>query len=198
MDDFMDGFLKEKLQAMHGATVRRAMALIKPAAARREECLSHLETAIVDLEYINAQERKPPFKDTKRAVKRLADALVRVEHALKNKDLPWDVHKFFPHAETSEWRTKMKQAAAAKAPVKLSRKAAAVNATVKPSRKAAAAKHRAVRAALSLMYYSSVPDTAKGRCFCELAALLYGERNANLVKQCKAARLGQIPKWGWK
>ena len=52
--------------------------------------------------------------------------------------------------------------------------------------------------ALSLMDYSSVPDTAKGGRFCKLAELLFGEPNANLLKQCKAARRGRTQKWGWR
>ena len=134
----MDPFLREKFHTMHGATVKRAMALIKPAAGRRDDCSNAVEMAIIDLGYINGQERKPPFKARKRASESLALALLNVEHLSKNNDLPSAVRLFFPHEDIRKWRIELEKEATAKAPVKLSRKAAGTRAPAKASRKAAA------------------------------------------------------------
>lgn len=172
-------------RAEHAETIRRALMLIVPALQSTKACRYDVGTAIIDLQHYNRQAGKE-FKPAKVAAAKLAAALRRVEHLLKNeRAIGNDVHLFFPHAEIAKWRSDMEKKAVAKAPVKT-------------AQKDADAKRRAVRAALGLMHYSDVPNTAKGRRFCKLAALLFGKPNANLVKQCQAARLGRSPRWGWK
>lgn len=194
----MEVFLKEKFASLHGATVERAIALIEPAEERRKDCRYAVETAVIDLGYISGRERKPPFKARKRASQSLAGALLRVEHLLKSDALPLDVSLYFPAKEIREWRVRLEMEARARAPVKPAQNAAGTIASSKPSRKAAAEKHRAVTTALSLMSYSDAPNTTKGRRFSKLASLLLGKPKENLIKQCKAARQGRSPKWGWK
>jgi hypothetical protein len=171
-------------RAKHAETIRRALKLIAPVRRSSKACRYDVETAIIDLQYDRNLAGKE-FKPAKQAAARLAAALRRVEVVAKHKALGIDVHLFFPYAEIAKWRSDMEKRAKAKAPIKT-------------ARKDADAKRRAVSAALSLMRYSNVPNADKGRHFRKLAALLYGEPSANLVKQCQAARLGQSPKWGWK
>jgi hypothetical protein len=137
------------------------------------------ELAISDLLADNIQHRSgylPRSKKAKLAAGRLALALHRVLIVLKDADLGFRIHRYFPEAELRRWAKRCEQMAAVK-----SRKP-------KPS---ASAKMRAAMSAYNLMHTYGVPivTTANSK-FCKLAALLYqplpGERGKDLQHQCRA------------
>jgi hypothetical protein len=163
-------------RAKNAEPIRRAINLIAPSIDLRAACCYDVETAMIELEYFTNQ-LPGRIKPAKLAADDLAKALRRVEVAMKNKNLDYEVQLFFPLSEVLKWKSKCE--ALAKTPPKRHRQ------------KGAQEKKLAISAAYGLMIkYATLrerEDTAEGSRFCKLAALLYGKPDVDLHLQCKAA-----------
>ena len=160
--------------------VRRAVALIKPKANRRDACRLDVEGALIEIEFMDAQLRSGNnnrTKLTKQATRRLARALRHLETVLKDKNLDVRVQLFFPRTELSKWTAHRKDL---------------VNTPSGKLKRAKAVKKRhAIGEAHLLMLNYAGPNAAKntsrGSTFCRLAAVLFGKPAEELHNQCKEA-----------
>jgi hypothetical protein len=159
--------------------VRRAVELIEPVEQERDEwCRLDVERAFSDNRFALYLEDFYAFaktKSQKKAARQLVSALRRVEIALPKL---FNDHRFppqgFPSHELKKWRSNFTKIA--KTP------------SGKLTRIGAKRKRLAVAEAYKLLQKHSLTriTATKGSKFCQLAALLYGDRKADLTNQCKA------------
>jgi hypothetical protein len=162
----------------HAEQVRRAIALIMPEARWQDACREDVEMAIVELD-LDVHQLRSDFhlrtKPAKRAAKRLALALRRVEVVLKDQNHDASVYMFFPRTELLKWTARCEEIAETP--------------SGKTKRKIAEAKRLAVSKARGLLFKHGASDAAddatRGSRFCRLAALLYGDPNIELHNQCR-------------
>jgi hypothetical protein len=155
-----------------------AVELINPIEQERYECRCGVEDAFKEIGYALYLERfcaTTSTKSQKKAAKQLASALRRIEIALpqlfNDPDFPV---RGFPKPELLKWKPILTKIGYSR-----SQKRPQMNALKK--RLAVAEAHRL------LQKYSSTRITAtKGGKFWSLAALLYGDPEADLLNQCKA------------
>jgi hypothetical protein len=159
--------------------VRQAIALIKPKEEARDECQYEitLSDAAIDMALLDDRfATAPKRKQAKKAVRRLASALRRVEIALLGV-VNFDLRIPMPIDDDliRNWREDVELIA--KTPSgKLTRESA------ERKRLAVAEAHRL------LEKYGAAITPTRGSNFCRLAALLYGDPRANLRNQCRAHR----------
>jgi hypothetical protein len=178
-------------RAENADLVRRALSLIEPERQWHDACIEDIEMAIVELQLDVSQLRNDTIhnnsKLAKRAARRLADALRRVEVVLKDKNLDASVHLSFPRNKLRGWIERCDEKA--RTPSR------------KSKRTTAEAKRLAVMRACLLLFKhgtsGAADDAARGSRFCRLAALLYGDPKVDLHNQC-AAYLRDRKKWGPK
>jgi hypothetical protein len=158
--------------------VRRAVELIGPVKQERDDRRRwDVERAFSDNRFALYLEDFKAFartKSQKKAARQLVSALRRVEIALPKL---FDDHRFpprgFPSHELKKWQSIFTKIA--KTP----------SGTL--TRVGAKRKHLAVAEACKLLkrYDKRITATTRSK-FCQLAALLYGDPEANLTNQCKA------------
>jgi hypothetical protein len=171
---------KEATRKKYAVPTRRAIELIKPKERERDACRYDVETTLASIDYFNSKRLVDSNFKTKRAKKaaeRLASALRRVDTALKDKNLDFFLMRHFPFSrdQVLDWISRCEFAwkfPSGKKGIQLK----------------AEKKQIAVSEAHSLMkQYGAHIKTAKGSDFCRLAALLFGELEADLHNQCRAA-----------
>jgi hypothetical protein len=185
-------------------TVRRAIALIKPAPKDRDECERYVGITLFSIAadmHDNERRNYMKTKKAKRAADRLHKALRRLQVIFDDLDLHPKLLSIFPDPEkdfhgivdanflsfpnapmyimprkgvTDVWLNMW-----------LKRVDAARTATGKTVRLEAEAKKIAARYAIELMQaFGSEISAAKGSRLCRLAALLHGQPRSNLSRQC--------------
>ena len=167
-------------RAKYGETIDAALKILKPGA-RYDECRELIEYRILDREFELGQKSAISYsrtKPAKLAAGRLGDALRRVDHLLKDKNLDVEIELCFPKGAIVEWLARCQELAAAPS-------------LKKAIHLQAEKKRRAVQEARGLMQRFGSSDVAisakPGGDFCRLAAVLYGEPNADLRNQCRVA-----------
>jgi hypothetical protein len=171
---------EDALRPEDAIRVRRALGLIKPTQARRDECHEAVEIALINLDYTISQQRSAEHSRTKagkKATEQLVAALRRLDFVLKNRDLDLYTRLYFANTHSAEWQ-KWLEYHKAKTP------------SGKLTRMVAETKRHAVREAHALMQEygatGAAKDTKKGSDFCRLAALIFGRPATDLRNQCKA------------
>jgi hypothetical protein len=182
------------------AQIRRAVALIKPKASRRNKCMADLSDEIVEvaLELVNRRHaHRDRTKPAKRAAASLARALRRAVAASNSADLGLGIHRDFPRDELMKWQRELEEAARTPSPRVKRQQGAEV-------------KVRAVAVAYSLMrnYGAGVSATSSSSsAFVRLSNQLYewvsdlvssnrrDRRQVSLHNQCRAF-LRERKKWG--
>jgi hypothetical protein len=181
------------------AQIRRAVALIKPKASRRDECIADLSLEIVEIA-MELNDRHHAFysetKVAKTAADSLARALRRAVEVSNNAKLDFGISHYFPRNELVTWQRRCEEEA--KTPSRRDKK-----------QQKAKTKVRVIEMAHWLMkkYGAEIFATTDGTSFVRLANLLYAWvsdlprgnrkdwRQANLLNQCRAF-LRERKKWG--
>jgi hypothetical protein len=84
-----------------------AIRLIGPEPSKYDVCCERVETVRVEIDFVRNQTKaaqQSRTKEGKKAARRLAVALARVERILKQKDIGMEFKLFFPTAEITRWR----------------------------------------------------------------------------------------------
>lgn len=167
--------------AKNADLVRRAVALINPAADLRDEAKDAVSSALLDMPGVLDETLQPDWwktKPAKMAASRLAVAARRLAAALRDADLDDDLR---PSNISADELTQ------------LARRCDALVATPsgKTPRMKTWRKGLAVYYAYGLMQDyadppSAVEDAKKGSRFCRLAAILSGDPSADLHRGCRA------------
>jgi hypothetical protein len=148
-----------------------AIRVIDPDPSRYNVCCEHVETVRVEIDFLRSQNtagQQHRTKTGKRAARRLAAALSRVERIIKQTDVPFDVRLFFPTDHITRWRKRC---------LELARNPSGRLKRIDPMARQTAAD----QAVFLVRTYARKPDRQKAN---QLAAILYGKPHPALKGLC--------------
>lgn len=181
----------DRAKPKHEALVDQALKILGDGARETDAALT-IDYAIRVMPRHKNWKRSGDFgiqtKIQKKAVQRLATKLWQAAIALKDPNLPLDVQLLFEHDSEVDagFRFSVEDLERTHAVI-----AAKANKPLKPPTRADEAKRYAAEEAAQLLVAHGLPlnVTRKGK-FCRLAAVLYGEPDADLFWHCRAVAKG--------
>jgi hypothetical protein len=174
---------RNRHQPSTGHVLDRALSLIAPTKEQADSCRVEAQDALVEIEFHKRQALANDYDRTKTgkaAARRLAKALARVEQVLSSKTHAPSLEIWLASKGIRESAKRLREHCLS----------IAGSPSGKVPNKEAEAKRNAAKAAVDLIFiYNKLKlhPINSASPLCKLAALLFGDEQANLQSHCKAA-----------